>query len=388
MVEENHNEEGDGNLRQSERRKRHSRPQPSGQRIIPPRDNEVPTVIVPIHEGNADGVDKGGENEFQYESEDLHSLPESDDENGVSVFPQHNPEARFGQVRLELGIEFATMQEFKDVVKKYNIQMGREVFFLKVEPLRCRVICYNQECLWEVYCSRRNFPPSFQIKTLVDEHTCPRSNKSRSVTCKWVAGELVNKLRITPNLIQREAEEWFKVEYDISVGERMIYRAMEMAKDIIEGTEKEQYGKLRNYLSELLKANLGSTCTMSTHPQPEGLPKFRSLYICLEACKRGFKHGCRPFICLDGTFLKGYFGGQLLTTLGQDANNHLFPIAYVVVDAETKENWKWFLHLLHKDIGDYKEFGWNFMSDKQKVIFKSCPTYLFIFMHLCCSIEC
>ncbi|XP_015952913.1 uncharacterized protein LOC107477416 [Arachis duranensis] len=145
-----------------------------------------------------------------------------------------------------------------------------------------------------------------------------------------------------------------------------MYRAMEMAKDIIEGTEKEQYGKLHNYLSELLKANPGSTCTMSTHPQPEGLPKFRSLYICLEACKRGFKHGCRPFICLDGTFLKGYFGGQLLTAVGQDANNHLFPIAYAVVDAETKENWKWFLHLLHEDIGDYKEFGWNFMSDKQK----------------------
>ncbi|XP_072081114.1 uncharacterized protein [Arachis hypogaea] len=163
---------------------------------------------------------------------------------------------------------------------------------------------------------------------LADEHTCLRSNKSRSVTCKWVAGELVNKLRISPNLIQREAEEWFKVEYDISVGERMMYKAIEMAKDIIEGTEKEQYGKLRNYLSELLKANPGSTCTMSTHPQPEGLPKFR--------------------------------------TVGQDTNNHLFPIAYAVVDAETKENWKWFLNLLHEDIDDYKEFGWNFMSDKQK----------------------
>ncbi|XP_020992658.1 uncharacterized protein LOC110278755 [Arachis duranensis] len=103
---------------------------------------------------------------------------------------------------------------------------------------------------------------------------------------------------------------------------------MEMAKDIIEGTEKEHYGKLHNYLSELLKANLGSTCTMSTHPQPEGLPKFR--------------------------------------IVGQDANNHLFPIAYTVVNAETKKNWKWFLHLLYEDIRDYKEFGWNFMNDEQK----------------------
>ncbi|XP_020972540.1 uncharacterized protein LOC110269195 [Arachis ipaensis] len=79
-----------------------------------------------------------------------------------------------------------------------------------------------------------------------------------------------------------------------------------------------------------------------------------------------FKAGCRPFIVLDGTFLKGYFGGQLLTAVGQDANNQLFPIAYGVVDAETRENWRFFLEELHTDIGDYNENGWVFMFDQQK----------------------
>ena len=79
--------------------------------------------------------------------------------------------------------------------------------------------------------------------------------------------------------------------------------------------------------------------------------------------------GCRPFIGLDGYFLKGYFGGQLLSAVGLDRNNHIYVLAYAVVDVENKDNWKWFLTSLHEDIGDYKEHKWNFMSAIQKVNF-------------------
>jgi hypothetical protein len=57
----------------------------------------------------------------------------------------------------------------------------------------------------------------------------------------------------------------------------------------------------------------------------------------------------------------------LLTDVGTDANNQNFVIAYAIVDAENKDNWKWFLTLLHEDLGDYRQHGWNFMSDMQKV---------------------
>ena len=57
----------------------------------------------------------------------------------------------------------------------------------------------------------------------------------------------------------------------------------------------------------------------------------------------------------------------MLSAVGLDGNNHIFVIAYVVVDIENKDNWKWFLTLLHEDLGDYIQNGWNFMSDMQKV---------------------
>ena len=71
---------------------------------------------------------------------------------------------------------------------------------------------------------------------------------------------------------------------------------------------------------------------------------------------------------MDGCFLKGYYGGQLLSAVGQDANNHIYVIAYAIVDVENKDNWKWFLSLLQNDLGQHAQHGWNFISDMQKVL--------------------
>lgn len=62
----------------------------------------------------------------------------------------------------------------------------------------------------------------------------------------------------------------------------------------------------------------------------EGLV-FERIYICFEACKAAFVHTCRPLIGLDGCFLKGDYGGQLLAAVGKDGNNQMIPIAFALV---------------------------------------------------------
>lgn len=39
-------------------------------------------------------------------------------------------------------------------------------------------------------------------------------------------------------------------------------------------------------------------------------PTFKRLYICLGACKEGFKVGCKPIVGLDGSFIKSAQGGK------------------------------------------------------------------------------
>ncbi|RYQ90308.1 hypothetical protein Ahy_B09g096465 isoform A [Arachis hypogaea] len=142
---------------------------------------------------------------------------------------------------------------------------------------------------------------------------------------------------------------------------------MKKAKEWIEGSEIAQYARLRDYGNQILKTNPGSTVRIQTNPMPDSNPVFLRIYVCFEACKKGFVGGCRPFIGLDGTFIRGYYGGQLLTAIGQDANNHIYPIAYAVVESENKDSWKWFLEILKEDVGDFQANGFNFMSDMQKL---------------------
>lgn len=55
----------------------------------------------------------------------------------------------------------------------------------------------------------------------------------------------------------------------------------------------------------------------------------------------------------------------MLSAVGLDANNNIFPIAYATVEKESKETWTWFLNYLAADLC-IGENGWTFMSDKQK----------------------
>ncbi|KAK4386084.1 hypothetical protein Sango_2479000 [Sesamum angolense] len=94
--------------------------------------------------------------------------------------------------------------------------------------------------------------------------------------------------------------------------------------------------------------------------------KFEKLYVCFDALRQGFLHGCRPVIGVDGCHLKGPHGGILLTAVSIDPNNNLYPLAYAVVSGETRESWEWFLEFLKGDLNVVRDDTYTFISDKQK----------------------
>ncbi|XP_031124333.1 uncharacterized protein LOC116027047 [Ipomoea triloba] len=99
----------------------------------------------------------------------------------------------------------------------------------------------------------------------------------------------------------------------------------------------------------------------------EGKRRFLRMYLCWDACKEGYKF-CRPIIGVDGCHLKHKFEGVLLTAVGVDGNDSIFPLAYAIVEGENKKSWTWFLELLKNDlvITEEAEYKLTFISDKQK----------------------
>ncbi|KAK2638658.1 hypothetical protein Ddye_026453 [Dipteronia dyeriana] len=120
---------------------------------------------------------------------------------------------------------------------------------------------------------------------------------------------------------------------------------------MIWGSVKEQYSKIWEYGEEIRRMNPGSTVVIKcSEGDGDGNPRFERLYICLAALKKGWKEGCRPILGLDGFFIKRFHTGQLLTTIGVDPNNQMYPVAYALVESECRDTWSWFLKLLGDDL--------------------------------------
>ena len=65
-----------------------------------------------------------------YHSEEFQSLPNSDDKGDINskiVYPQYNSRNFFGQVNLEVGIEFDTIKMIIEVVRDYTNFYGEDL---------------------------------------------------------------------------------------------------------------------------------------------------------------------------------------------------------------------------------------------------------------------
>ncbi|KAL3522602.1 hypothetical protein ACH5RR_015436 [Cinchona calisaya] len=125
----------------------------------------------------------------------------------------------------------------------------------------------------------------------------------------------------------------------VDISSKQVYRTKRKVKDMLQGTDMEQYHKVRDYAATLLIQNPGSHVVLQIHRnlKEDEWGIFEIMYWSLAAMKEGFLKGCRPIIGLDGCFLKSPFGGQLLTTMERDGNDNMFPIALAIVKAERQK---------------------------------------------------
>jgi hypothetical protein len=109
--------------------------------------------------------------------------------------------------------------------------------------------------------------------------------------------------------------------------------------------------------------------TNQANDNAEAVPKnhLATLYWSYDGCKRGFLEACMPLICVDGCHVKTKFKGQLLTVVGIDPNDCIFPIAMGLVEVECTSSWEWILTTLRDDPNIINTAPWTIMSDRQKV---------------------
>lgn len=296
--------------------------------------------------------------DLAYETEnsnELDTLVGSEDEGPSKVrYPHFKVTENDEDVKFEVGLQFSGKKQILEAVKTFVIISKKNLKIKKNDKRRVTLIYKQKDCPFYLQVRKSMQASYWQTVSFKNEHCCFRTIRNSQATPEWVSKRLMSLLMHSPDmrlkaLVAFALEKWgFRLSMD------QAYRAKVKAMEKIEGATRDQYKHLRSYAVELLDKNKNSTVKIKCDLSPHG-PVFERMYVCLEACKSAFVTTCRPLIGLGGCFLKGEFGGQLLTAVGKDGNNQMFPIAYGIVESENYSSWKWFIDLLIADLDGIQE---------------------------------
>ncbi|XP_062074978.1 uncharacterized protein LOC133778986 [Humulus lupulus] len=128
--------------------------------------------------------------------------------------------------------------------------------------------------------------------------------------------------------MENNIREDIKNDYDIELSYEKSWTCREKALSYVRGTLEASYQKLPSYLFMLQQKN----------------PKTLT-----------------DFVTEEDRFLKTKYGGQMLCAVALDANNHLYPVAFGIVDRENHDSWKYFMSKLKEAVGKLRT--WRLKSE-------------------------
>ncbi|XP_062143820.1 uncharacterized protein LOC133851413 [Alnus glutinosa] len=262
---------------------------------------------------------------------------------------------------------FNSFSEFREALHKYSIAHGFAYRYKKNDSHRVTVKCKSQGCPWRIYASRLSTTQLICIKKMNTQHTCEGAavKAGYRATRGWVGSIIKEKLKVSPNYKPKDIADDIKREYGIQLNYSQAWRAKEIAREQLQGSYKEAYNLLPFFCERIKETNPGSVATFTTKDDSS----FHRLFVSFHASISGFQQGCRPLLFLDSTPLNSKYQGVLLAAIAVDGDDAIFPVAFAVVDAETEDNWHWFLMELKSALSTSQQI--TFVADCQNGLKKS-----------------
>ncbi|KAL2942723.1 Protein FAR1-RELATED SEQUENCE 8, partial [Bienertia sinuspersici] len=276
-------------------------------------------------------------------------------------------EMEFGEVKLEQWMIFSNKEHFLGTFRDFCIQEGFAVRVEKADNVRFTATCIVQDCDWRIHASRLMDGISRAIKSITSEHKlCGRLEENPMVSSAWLITHLREDITATPDIPLESLQTLCMNRFRVKVKKSLLYKVRVMTKEKMHGGFAESYGLLPAYAEMIKQTNSNSYAliTWKATSEDDG-PRFKGCFFSFAAQVRGFLKGCRPIIGFDGAHLNGHYKGTLLTAVGIDENNEIFPIAYGIVDNQSIESWSYFfrnLRLLFR--GGVEKDDFTFISDR------------------------
>ncbi|KAH0736875.1 hypothetical protein KY285_012582 [Solanum tuberosum] len=285
--------------------------------------------------------DQSSDDEYNFDELELIKMMKSKEVNAdLSHYKELHP-----------SMTFKDLNEARKIVNLYSLANSKPIVVEKSDRTRLRYKCMIG-CPFVLLISQDGKGPGFKVKTLKINHNCEDAFKNPRACTSTLAQYFKSKLQNNLQYKLKDMRKDLKDQFNLNARTSKLKRAKRMALQKLQRSFLDDFNRIEAYANELRLSNPGSdiVINLSKDALEQGKRKFLRMYICFNALKLGWKEGLRPFIELDGTFLKSQCKGQLL----------------VVVDKETTRTWIWFLQLLNNSLNLKDGQTVTFMSDIQK----------------------
>ncbi|GJU62560.1 heat stress transcription factor B-4-like protein [Tanacetum coccineum] len=239
------------------------------------------------------------------------------------------------------GQKFNTPKEAKDIVYLHSIKSKRNLKLYKNDSVRIRARCEGKVPVFTMSQDTGLTGPNRGMEAGPSGSSGPTTRSKKE------------EYMDNPDILVKAVQDQLQRELEVRISMNKAFRAKAKAEREIRG---DHIAVERN----------------TDHSLPTRV--FQRIYVCLGALKLGFRACRRDLLDLDGAFIKGPFPGQVLVAVGLDSNNGIYPLAYALVEAESKSSWCWFLQCLGDDIDLHPNSNFTFISDRQKGIIPAIKT--------------
>ncbi|KAL2921606.1 A-kinase anchor protein 4 [Bienertia sinuspersici] len=219
----------------------------------------------------------------------------------------------FGKIEIKAWQLFTDELHLREVLRDCYIQSGFAVVVETANNKEYTVRCNDERCYCRLHAAVLPNNIASAIKSIQgSRHTCMGLQTNNTmVTTQWACKALIEYIRAHENITGKVRNGLLSKRYKRYMGATISHSFLPAYFEVLRETNPE-FVAIYKWFSE---------------NYPNRPLTFSSIFISFKATVDGFLAGCRGVMGVNGTFLKGNYGGVLLSAVALDGNNEMFPIS-------------------------------------------------------------
>lgn len=275
---------------------------------------------------------------------------------------------------IDEGSMFHNKEDCVLAIKQYHINHTLDYIVTKSDTTRYVIKCVNNECSFKLRAAFWKRNDMWKISTVDGQHTCTStalSQDHRKLDSTLISQSTKSLVSNDPSIKVKSIIAHIREKFNYTTSYRKAWIAKNKAIEDVYGNWEQSYNELPQWLMAMKQYLPETVIILDTLPykingqEVETHRTFHRLFWAFHPCIVGFNF-CKPIVQVDGTWLYGKYKGTLLMAVAQDGENHIFPIAFALVEGETKDAWSFFLKNLRRHVTP--QSGICLISDRHESI--------------------